>query len=131
MIQNQSLELLALATTMRRAIYNAYRATIGSNTEAMRAYQARANQPRVDDLVIEATSIHRVRHEGETDLDGIGTLEKIAWEPIGLGDPDFAWDEVEEGPRPKEEAFYLRSFDGRRFRWIDAQIVAAVSGIDF
>jgi len=131
MTKAQPVELQALATTMRRAIYNAYRATIGCNTDVMRAYQARASQPRVGDLVIEATTIYGVRHEGGTDLDGIGTLEEIACEPIGLGDPDFTWDEAEDGPRPTEEAFYLRTLDGRRFRWINAQIIAAVRDLDF
>lgn len=71
MTKAEPIELLTLATTMRRAIYNAYRATIGCNNDVMRAYQARANQPRVGDLVIEATTVYRVRHEGGTDLDGI------------------------------------------------------------
>lgn len=131
MTKAEPIELQALATTMRRVIYNAYRATFGSNTDAMRAYQARANQPRIGDLVIEATTIDRMRHEGGTDLDGIGHLEEIAWELVGLSDPDFAWDEAKDGPRPKEEIFYLRTLDGRRFRWTDAQIIAAVTDMDF
>lgn len=131
MTKPQPVELQALATNMRRAIYSAYKATLGCNNEVMQAYQARANNPRVGDMVIEATTIYRIRHKGGTDLDGIGTLEEIAWEPVGIADPEFTWDEAEDGERLSEEVFYLRTFDGRRFRWFDAQIIAAVTDIDF
>lgn len=122
-------DLKQLATLMRRAIYSAFDATLINNAPPVtRNFFERTRNPKVGDLVIETTTVYGMRHANATDLDGIGILEEIAWEPVIFGDPDFVWDEKVEGePHPTEKCFYIRTFDGRRFRWTNANIIAAVS----
>lgn len=127
------LDLERLATTLRRSIYNAYMATlVGDAPEVTKRYYKRASKPQIGDLVTEATTIGGMRHDNATDLDGVGILEDVTWEPVDFGDPDFVWDEAEEGrPHPTEQVFYIRTLDGRRFRWVNANFVAAVSEAHF
>lgn len=123
------IDLETLATTLRRAIYNAYLATlVGTPAETTRRYYERAKEPKVGDLVTESTTVYGMRHENATDLDGVGILEEVAREKVDFGDPEFVWDEQAEGrPHPTEKVFYIRTLDGRRFRWVNASFVAAVS----
>lgn len=125
-------DLCNLATLVRRTIYNAYCATmVGNPAKVTSMYYDRASKPEIGDLVIESTTVHGMRHANATDLDGVGILEEIALEPFVFeGDPDFVWDEQVEGrPHPTERVYYIRTFDGRKFRWVNARMVAAV-GID-
>lgn len=124
-------DIETLATLMRRSIYNAYCATlIGTPVLVTKRYSERARSPQVGDLVIESSTVFGMRHDNASDLDGIGILEEIAREKVVWGDPDFVWDEDIEGqPHPTERIYYIRTFDGRRFRWENATMIAAVSGI--
>ncbi len=117
-----------LASTLRRTIYNAYRATlVGNPAQVTELYSERARNPRVGDMVIESTTIHWPQH----DLNGVGILEEITHEPVVYGD-GFAWDEEAEGrPHPTERVFYLRTLDGRRARWTNADLVAAVTNVNY
>lgn len=124
--------LEAVATALRRNIYCAYSATlVGSPAEVTRRYSDRARTPQIGDMVIEASTVYGMRHENATDLDGVGILEEISQERVIFdGDPDFVWDEEEEGhPHPTEKVFYIRTLDGRRFRWTNANMVAAVTDL--
>lgn len=129
--QSPTDDLGALATMLRRSIYNAYRATlIGTPPLVTIRYQDRSRSPVVGDLVIEASTVYRSR--GTTDLDSVGILEEDCREKVIFsGDPEFVWDEEVEGePHPTERVFYIRTLDGRRFRWTNATMVAAVSELD-
>ena len=124
MLEPVSLE--RLATAVRRAIDNAYGSVLIGNAPLVtqRAYRRMSN-PQVGDLVIEASTVYRMRHENATDLDGVGFLEKVADEPVTWSDPEFVWDEAVEGqPEPTERCWYIRTFDGRLFRWTNARIIA-------
>lgn len=116
-----------IASTLRRTIYNAWRASLavyGNQTPASEAYHERASNPRIGDMVIESSTIHYARN----DLKGVGILVDIADEPVDYG--DFVWDEEAEGrPHPTERVFYLRALDGSLQRWVNAGIIAAVSGL--
>lgn len=117
-------ELEAIATAFRRCAYNAYLNTlVGSAPPRVIEALERMKNPRVGDWVIETTTVWMGTR---SDLDGIGILEEIAREPfVFSGDPDFVWDEEVEGaPHPTETVYYLRTMDGRRFRWTNASIVA-------
>ncbi|MHA3790531.1 hypothetical protein [Sphingomonas sp. YL-JM2C] len=111
MTETVTTDLLALATTLRHAINNAHLATLGRATEIARIYDERATNPRIGDLVTEATTIFGVRHKNGTDLDAVGILEEIA----------------SEGRGGMDEVFYIRTLDGRRFKWVNASMIAAVS----
>jgi hypothetical protein len=124
----QPVDLQALAKTLRRSIYNAYSATlIGGAPKVTARYSDRAMNPIIGDLVVESSTIYQPRR----DLDCVGFLEEIAWEKVIFGDPEFVWDEeVERRPHPTERIFYIRTLDGRRYRWSNANMVAAVSGVE-
>lgn len=128
--QDTPMDVGSLATILRRTIYNAYLATlVGNPVDVTRRYYERAKAPQIGDLVTEASTVYGMRHEGATDLDGVGILEEIAWEKVVFGDPDFVWEEKVEGrPHPTEKVYYIRTLDGRRFRWTNANFVSAVSG---
>jgi hypothetical protein len=79
----------------------------------------------VGDLVLEVSTFHM--HFGSSPrrpgrlLDNIGVIEEIAHEPVAI---DGVWNEEEEGqPRPLEIIRYLRTLDGRRFRWSNAMFI--------
>ena len=120
-------DLASLATAFRRAVYRAWTNTlIGQAPPDVRKTFEQMKYPEVGDWVIEASTIHGMRHSPASDLDGVGVLEEVAQEKIDFGDPDFVWDEAEEGrPHPVEPVFYIRTIDGRRFRWTNATILAA------
>jgi hypothetical protein len=124
----QPVDLQALAKTLRYSIYNAYIATlIGGAPEITTRYSDRARNPKIGDLVVESSTIYRACR----DLDCVGFLEEIAWEKVDFGDHEFVWDEeVERHPHPTERVFYIRTLDGRRYRWNNANMVAAVSGVE-
>lgn len=124
-------DLAGLATMLRRSIYNAYRATlVGTPALVTARYQERSRFPVVGDLVIEASTVYRSR--GTADLDSVGILEEDCQEKVIFdSDPEFVWDEDVEGePHPTERVFYIRTLDGRRFRWTNATMVAAVSDLN-
>lgn len=112
-----------LATLMRRAIYNNWDCVlVGNAPEFVRKHFERMSNPIVGDLVIEASTLGMANRD---DLDGIGLLEEIAWEKVPFDGP---WDEAVEGqPHPTEKCFYIRTLDGRRFRWTNARIIAALT----
>lgn len=118
-----------IASAFRRSAYNAYCNTlIGSAPRCITEAFQRMTNPVIGDWVIETTTIGRFRHSGGTDLDAIGVLENVAAEPVKYSDPDFVWDEKEEGrPHPTERVYYIRTLDGRSFRWINANIVAILT----
>lgn len=87
------------------------------------------NTPKVGDVVMEITTYYwlfdnppRARHANGTPLDAIGVLEEDVREPI-----KGEWDEEDDGPRPTERIFYIRTFDGRRFRWENADVIRVPS----
>ena len=118
-------DLEQLATKIRHGIYSSYRAVlIGNAPEVTEAQFERMKNPVVGDLVTEGSTIYRSR--GATDLDAVGILEEITREPVEFGDPEVVWDEQEEGrPHPTEPVFYIRTLDGRRCRWVNANFIAA------
>jgi len=123
--EDTSIDLKEVATAFRRLMYNAYVATlVGHPARSTERFGDRMKQPQVGDWVTETSTVYRSR--GTEDIDAIGKLEEIAWEPVDFGDPEFVWDEaIEGGPHPKEKVFYIRTLDGRRFRWVNADFVAA------
>jgi hypothetical protein len=122
-------DLEAIATAFRQSAYMAYSNTlIGNGPECVHRAFKRMTSPQIGDWVIETSTIHGFRHKDGTDLDGIGVLEEIAWEKVDFGDCDFVWDEEAEGrPHPTEKISYIRTMDGRRFRWTNASIVAVLT----
>lgn len=120
------LDVESIARAFRQSAYNAYRNTLIGNARprVMDAFN-RMKKPVVGDWVFEASTCGM---KSRPDLDGIGILEAVEWEKIDFGDPDFVWDEAEEGgPWPTEEVFYIRTMDGRRFRWTNAMIIAILN----
>lgn len=121
------IDLEEIATVMRRSIYNAYSNTlIGNAPQRVTDAYDRMTNPKIGDWVIEASTVYGFRHNPSSPLDGVGILENVAHEKVDFGDPEFVWDEKEEGrPHPTEKVHYIRTMDGRLFRWTNAMIVAA------
>lgn len=128
---SETIGLEAIATAFRRSAYNAWSNVLIGNAppDVQMAYE-RMRNPVVGDWVFEATTIYGMRHENATDLDGIGILEEDTREPFVFTDPDFIWDEESEGkPHPTERVFYIRTMDGRRFRWVNARLIAILTDL--
>lgn len=118
-------ELEKLATSIRRFADAAYGATlVGRAPDCTIDFNRRMRAPQIGDLVIETSTVYRSR--GTTDIDAVGYLEEVAREKVIFDDdPDFVWDETVEGqPHPTEPVTYIRTLDGRRFRWTNANFVA-------
>lgn len=117
-----AVDLEILATAIRGITYNAYTATlVGQAPRCVYRLGDRIRAVAVGDLVVETTSIRTGPRQGPLiNLDAVGYLEEIAWEPIAV-----EWDEVADGPTPTEKIYYIRTLDGRRFRWENANFISA------
>ena len=113
-----------IATAFRRLAYNAYYATlVGNPAKITEDFGNRMKDPMPGDFVIEISTIYRSKGTG--DIDAIGILEEQVREKIQWDDSDFVWDEEAEGqPHPTELITYIRTLDGRRFRWSNASFIA-------
>ena len=113
--------LVVVAKVMREAAYAAWKGTlIGGAPEFLKRRFKRMQEPQVGDWVFECTTIHMP----ERDLDAVGVLEEIAWEPVDFGAGAEPWNEAEEGrPHPTERIYYIRTLDGVRYRWSNAQML--------
>lgn len=115
-----------IASTLRRTIYNGWRASLGRDSAVAEAFYERSSNPRIGDMVIETSTVHYA----SMDLKGVGTLLDIRDEPVDFKDEGYVWDEEAEGrPHPTERVYYLKALDGRVHRWVNASIIAAVSGM--
>lgn len=126
MTDKKPVPLEEIATAFRHLCYNAYTATLVGNPAKVTAdFGDRMKDPKIGDFVIETSTVYRSRGTG--DIDAIGVLEEVAWEKVAFdSDPEFVWDEAVEGrPHPLERVTYIRTLDGRRFRWVNASFVAA------
>lgn len=113
------LTIANLAQTLRRVTHNCWLATlIGNAPPATEKLRQRMKSLSIGDLVIEISTIYQSR--GTSDIDAVGYLERISQEPA------FAdWDELAEGePCPTETAYYIKLFDGRSFRWTNANFIS-------
>lgn len=98
---------------------------IGSAPPCVQNAYEKMKNPEVGSWVCEITTAGM---RGRDPLDAVGVLEKVAAEKIDFNDPDFVWDEEEEGrPHPTETVYYLRTLDGREFRWSNATLVTILT----
>lgn len=115
-----SIDLEVIATAFRRAAYTQWSNTlIGNAPKCVLDTHDQMKNPRIGDWVIEASTMGGGRNPDSSDLDGVGILEEVAEERI-----EMEWDEAENGPHPTEGVYYIRTMDGRRFRWHNASIIA-------
>ncbi|MBO1023297.1 hypothetical protein IPU75_01050 [Ochrobactrum sp. SD129] len=130
-MEKHPVDLNAIATSFRRLTYTAYKATlVGNPADVTRKFKERAVAPQVGDFVAEVTTISR--SDRAADLNAFGILEEIAKEKVDFGDEDFVWNEDEEGePHPLEIVYYIRTLDGRRFRWVNATFIAAPLELEY
>lgn len=118
-------QLEEYARVLRTSADNAWSNTlIGTEARCVHDAYARMKAPVVGDWVIETSTLYVT---GRPHLDAVGVLEEAGREPVVWGDPDFVWDEKEDGPHPTEQVWYIRTLDGRRFRWTNASIIAILS----
>jgi hypothetical protein len=112
-----------LARIIRTVTYNAYIATlVGSAPPCTLKFNEFLRKPEFGQWVMETTTVGM---GNRSDLDGVGILLRITQEPVVFSDPDFAWDEEVEGqPHPTEACTYIRTIDGREFRWTNASFIA-------
>lgn len=121
-MKTEELEKLARDTAL--SIYNSYRnVLVGTAPQCVHDLYARFRDVRPGDLVLETTAFLM---PGRSALDGLGYLLRETWEPVVFSDPDFVWDEKAEGkPHPTERCYYIRTLDGREFRWTNASFISA------
>ena len=99
---------------------------VGNNCLSNQKRYDRMKEPMTGDLVLELSSTPRwIAGSRRTDWhepeNCLGYFVRRDWEPI----PN--WDEAEEGqPAPKEMVWYIRAFDGRELRWVNASFVTIV-----
>jgi hypothetical protein len=109
-----------VAHVIRMAAYATYGATLISGPEYTKKLHKWLGDIRPGDLVYELSTVWAK----DRAADAVGYLERVAWEPISDIDPEFTWDEVEEGrPEPKWEVFYITTLDGRPYRWHNAKFL--------
>jgi hypothetical protein len=120
-------ELEQIARAIGVSNYLAYTASISGQHGAARELYDRMKDVRVGDMVIEITTILMSvagKHYRPA-LDAVGHLVKITREKIVFSDPDFVWNEEEEGqPHPTEKCTYVKTLDGREFRWTNASFIS-------
>lgn len=125
------LDLEKLARGIAIMAYNAHGAVlVGDAPQCVHDLRNRLKDIQVGDLVVETTTCNMDGRRGKKyyrpALDAVGYLLRITWEPVVWGDPDFVWDEKVEGePHPTEKCTYIRTLDGREFRWTNASFVSA------
>lgn len=121
-------ELEQIARAIGISNYLAERAVlVGNPAPVTQGHYERMKDIRVGDLIVEKTTILMSicgKHYRPA-LDAVGHLVKITQEKIVFGDPDFVWNEEEEGkPHPTETCTYIRTLDGREFRWTNASFLS-------
>lgn len=117
------MDLEAVAKAFQEAVSTAWsNVLIGNAPPVVKAAYQQMSNPSPGDWVAELTTMGM---RGRSSLDAVGILEEIARERVEFSDPDFVWDETEDGPHPTETIYYIRTMDGRRFRWSNATIIAA------
>lgn len=129
------LDLEKLARDIATMAYNASSVSlVGTGPQCVHDLRKRFEDIQPGDLVVETTTCLMDGRRGSSGpkfhrpaLDAVGYLIKITWEPIVFeGDPEFAWDDAVEGkPHPTEKCVYIRTLDGREFRWTNASFVSA------
>lgn len=92
--------------------YGMYTANLNGTPHGIRMHQWHSS-PSIGDLVIEVSSLLR-----EDERKSIGTLVRVAWEPIRT---DEEWDKDEH---PTEKVHYIKKlWDGEECRWVNASFV--------
>lgn len=125
------LDLEKLARDIATLAYNTSGALLsGRQSERSDELRRRFDDIQVGDLVVETTTCLMDGRRGEAylrpALDAVGYLIRVTQEPFAFSDPDFVWNEEEEGrPHPQEKCTYIRTLDGREFRWTNASFVSA------
>lgn len=121
-------ELEELARVIGLSAYNAEGAAlVGDPAPVTEAFYKRTQDVRIGDWVVERTTIAMSvsNTHYRPALDAVGRLIKITEEKVAFDDPDFVWDEKEEGrPHPTEKCVYIRTLDGREFRWTNASFLS-------
>lgn len=116
-------QLEELARIICTVTDNAYGCTFMSDAPVcVQRLRAAFDAIETGKLIMEQTTF---RMKGRSPLDALGTLLRITQEPVVFSDPDFVWDEKEEGqPHPTEKCTYIKTLDGREFRWTNARFIA-------
>lgn len=119
------MELEQIARAIVLSNYHAYVNTlVGTAPQCVHDLTNRYRDIRPGDFVIEITTA-LMFDRGRSSLDAVGQLLRITQEPADFGDPEFIWNEEEEGcPHPTERCTYIRTFDGREFRWTNASFIS-------
>ncbi len=124
MAEDSVLDLEKLARQIATAMYNASSSVlVGNAPQCVHDLSARFRDIQPGDLVVERTTCLMA---GRPALDAVGYFLRSAEEPFNISYPEFEWDEKVEGkPMPKETVYYIRTLDGREFRWHNADFMSA------
>lgn len=107
------IELAKVAEALAHAIHAAY--SMSLNGYGIGEKYRPTLEARVGDFVVEQTTFYRGVTRAVHYLDSVGVLERITHEPVE-GD----WDDE---PPPTERVWYIRTLDGRSYRWVNARFI--------
>lgn len=87
-------------------------------------------EPQVGRMAMEVSSFYHAFDpagptRGYDPLNAIGVLERIEWEPMASPEKwnDGVEDKSEWETPPNEKVHYLRTLDGREFRWVNSMLI--------
>ncbi len=120
-----------LQEAARLACYSAYAAYMATLRGDVPAWSHKNFEPVVGQPVVEISTMgmwgadpakYKPEHAHLANvLNCIGTLERIAAEPVWT---EAEWKaEGETGPIPTQKVWYIRTLDGREFRWENATFI--------
>ncbi len=121
-----------LQEAARWAAYSAYGAYMATLRGDVPAWSHKNFEPEVGQPVVEISTIgmwdEPERYAAKEEyahlsnvLNCIGTLERIAAEPVWT---EEEWKEGgDTGPIPTQKVWYIRTLDGREFRWENATFI--------
>lgn len=110
-----SIDLETLARLVQGATSTAWALALGGTERCLKTYEHMAN-PQPGDFVMEQSTALMPSRPA---LDGVGELLRVTEENRTVAE----WDIESDGPIPKERVFYIKTFDGREYRWTNASFV--------
>ena len=131
-----------LQQAARLAAYSAYAAYMATLRGDVPAGSHQNFQPEVGVPVVEISTIgmwdnlvhyklDESREHLRDVLNCIGTLERIANEPLYTPEQWVEMGESENDPISSQKAWYIRTLDGREFRWENALFIRVPNARDF
>lgn len=114
-MSNAKNDLEPIARLLQHATNTAWSLALQGTPRSDDAYKHMGNIKPGDMVMETSTALMQSRPA----LDGIGELLRVVQEDVPFDD----WNVDTDGPIPKERVYYIKTLDGREFRWTNATFV--------